>query len=217
MNIDYIKTDFLSSKMYIISKNDHCFLVDTCGNDQAIKKIGLKAVDFIFLTHEHFDHISGTNYLCQKYSAPVLAGDLCSSRLDNPILNGSHHFNAFACLRKQPCNTIVTDYICKADRTVEENSVINWEGYDIHFLYTPGHMDSCFSIYIENTLFVGDAILFNVNGNPALPDYHFKHMFYEKTVPLLSSLPKDTTVYPGHGNQFLLGDYLDRLNLSEPI
>lgn len=208
MKISHVTTDYLASKMYIISENKHCMLIDSCDNIKVISAIRSLTVDCIFLTHEHFDHINGAEFLSQKYSAPVIAGAICAQRTSNPVLNCSRHFNAFSILRKQPCRKTVTDYICKVDKVIEENSVMQWQDHTINFLFTPGHSDSCFSLYVDKMLFSGDAILFKEDRTPVLPVHQYLNLFKKKTLPLLFSLPQDTAVFPGHGNPFQLAEFL---------
>ena len=210
MRINHVTTDYLASRMYIVSEDDHCILIDSCDDENVVaSEIGSLKVDYIFLTHEHFDHINGVEFLSRKYSAPVIAGEICAQRAGDPVLNCSRHFNAFSILRKQPCKRTVTDYICKVDKIVDESTALKWHGHTINFLFTPGHSDSCFSLYIDKMLLSGDAVLFKENHSPALPDHRYLGLFEEKTLPLLFSLPQDTTVFPGHGECFELTDFLE--------
>lgn len=191
--------------MYVISEEGgHCIVVDPCDTEEALSAVAALHADFIFLTHEHFDHISGTSLLAEKTGAPVVCGELCADRLSNPVLNCSRHFNAFAIMRRKPCSIRVTDYRCSADRTISHKQTLDWYGHVVTFLHTPGHLDSCFSLLIDGMLFTGDAVILAEDGSLAKCDRHYVDMYRDITLPLLEQLLTDTRILPGHGEPFAL-------------
>lgn len=208
IGITRVVSGYLDSNMYILDLSGSRLVIDPCDN----KEYPAEA-ELVFLTHEHFDHISGTQ-LYASHGAEVLAGRLCAQRLTSPVLNCSRHFNAFALLRGNPCHVTVQDYSCHADRIVDNGDAITVNGHNVLFLYTPGHLDSCFSLMTGNSIFTGDAVMLDENGNPAAPDRRFAELFRSITLPLLRSLPEETVVYPGHGNSFPLVDFLKRYTVE---
>ena len=202
ITVNRIVSPYLSSNMYVLSQGERSIIIDPCDTGEALAAGG--NADFIFLTHEHFDHISGAKLLAEQTGAPVLCGELCAERLGDPVLNGSHHFNAFAILRGQPCEVKVGDFCCTADRTIHHGETLSWQGHTVTFLYTPGHLDSCFSLLLDSMLFTGDAVLLDKDGLLAKCDPHYADLFRELTIPLLKQLPANTMIYPGHGTPFLL-------------
>lgn len=56
MKIFHIISNLISSNMYVLEENNHLILIDPCIIDIRLEN---KTVDYIFLTHEHYDHISG--------------------------------------------------------------------------------------------------------------------------------------------------------------
>lgn len=205
IKVEHIVSPYLSSNMYIVSEESGSkVIIDPCDTCEAVA--AGKGAEFIFLTHEHFDHISGTNLLAEQTGAPVLCGDICAKRLSDPVLNGSRHFNAFAILRGQPCTVRVGDFCCSADRIVRHDEKLIWNGHSVTFLYTPGHLDSCFSILLDSMLFTGDTTIIGTDGKLAKCDPHYTNMYREHNLPLLERLPADTMVYPGHGKPFCIGD-----------
>ena len=209
ISVTRVISEYLSSNMYVLSENGRCIVIDPC--DSGCDAVEGFDVDAVFLTHEHFDHISGTELFSQRHGAQIYAGELCAARLNDPVLNCSRHFNAFAILRKQPCRIKVGDYRCTADRIVQDRQTLNWQGHEVVFYHTPGHLDSCFSLYVDGMLFTGDAVMYDENGVPAVRDRHYASMNDEITFPLLRSLPEHTMVYPGHGEHFELSEYISRL------
>lgn len=208
MKIFRIISELLYSNMYIVAEKERCFIVDPCESKEAISIIGERKVDFIFLTHEHYDHISGVNLFLNQYSAHVYAGEICAKRLDNPVLNGSHHFDAFSILYGQPCRKKITDYKCKADMIAKDSLTLKWSGNIITFLYTPGHLDSCFSLMYKGFLFTGDSVMLNENGLPTGCDRHYIELYNTVTLPLLNRLSGQTVIMPGHGNCFTAAEFL---------
>ena len=56
MKIFHIISNLISSNMYVLEENNHLILIDPCIIDIRLEN---KTVDYIFLTHEHYDHIRG--------------------------------------------------------------------------------------------------------------------------------------------------------------
>ncbi len=206
-----ITSPYLSSKMYIVAGGGSCVLVDPCNSAEAQSALGELTPQYIFLTHEHFDHISGARLFAEKYGAEILCGGLCAKRLESPVANCSRHFNAFARLRGEPCDIRVGDYTLSAHRTVIHGQELSAGDIRMKFLYTPGHTDSGFSLLIGEMLFVGDTLLIS-EGRASGFDIRFRQQFEEITVPLLTTLSGNLTVKAGHGGDFLLKDYLELYN-----
>ena len=79
MKIFHIISNLISSNMYVLEENNHLILIDPCIIDIRLEN---KTVDYIFLTHEHYDHISGVNYWKEKCEAEVVCSNICAENIE---------------------------------------------------------------------------------------------------------------------------------------
>ena len=81
MTIDRFDSGQLNSSMYVISENGHAIVIDPCLNTEPANALN---IDFILVTHEHYDHISGVNVWKKMTGASVLCSRICSERINDP-------------------------------------------------------------------------------------------------------------------------------------
>lgn len=144
-------------------------------------------INFIALTHAHFDHISDLS----QFSAPfyIHRGDV--PLLRDPGLNGSVFFGLPIRVDREP-------------HFYEEGMSLDFCGHFVKVIHTPGHSPGSVSLQLGNWLFSGDTIFFNAVGRTdiplAVPDVLTKSI-NEKIL----TLPSDTIIYPGHGPSTSVG------------
>lgn len=203
-----INNDMVFSNMYILKENNHIIVIDPCVYDIDLEDAVL---DYILLTHEHYDHISGVNYLKEKYNCDVICSNVCANNIQNSRKNLSSFFKAFCELQtmikiEHPIDDVV--YECSADITFDETTCFEWQGNKIEMISTPGHsLGSSCIIVNKNMLFSGDSLFKSYPTVTGIPGGS-KKKWLNKTLPFLRSLPKNMTVYPGHFEEFLLSDYM---------
>ncbi len=197
--------------MHCICEQGHYLVIDPFWGEiqkDQLKKLGV--LDQILLTHEHYDHISGVNELRTALGGTVLASKVCAQCLTDPTQNFSRYFNAYCQIQQgEKINhpVLVDDYTTNADTSFEGRIRIVWQGHQIELSETPGHSRGSICILIdERFLFSGDTLLPRDLTVTRFPGGSQKE-FERKTVPYLKALPKDTLVYPGHGECFRLGTH----------
>jgi len=154
IEIKTIKNSPIDSNCYVISDSDStkCIVVDP-GTENCIDLMGFLLeknlkVEFIFLTHEHFDHIWGCSYLRKKFDCKIVCSEICSSNIVTSKRNLSVFFNQIGFA------------ISKADIVLESvNWRLNWNSTEIFFLNTPGHSNGSICFSIGNNLFTGDTMI----------------------------------------------------------
>lgn len=181
-------------------ESGHCIVIDPGSKEEPelrdyIQEQGLK-LDYILLSHEHFDHCWGVNYLKELYpAAKVVATRLCAEWVTKPW----NYFN------QMYYNSDEYYQIPKVDVLVEDaDGKIEWDGTPINFIPTPGHTDKGVCIEIGRCLFTGDTILFQTK--PFLKKKYgaSKEALKESIAHIYEIFPDDTKVYPGHGEPFML-------------
>lgn len=168
----------------------------------------------ILLTHEHYDHTNGVNWLKQNISSILYCQNDCAriiaeSKNNNPALialvlaeqdredGGNRYLN----FKRE-----FVPYSCKVDIAFEKTT--NWQigQYCIEAIATPGHSPGscCFKLN-HKIVFTGDTLLQNIPVITRFKESNF--MDYQSiALPFLQSLGKDCIIMPGHGNPFNLSE-----------
>ncbi|CAK7063404.1 MBL fold metallo-hydrolase [Tissierella sp.] len=196
----------IDSKMYIIISKDRAIIIDPCVDENAMKLLMDRAVkDIIILpTHEHYDHISGINWLKNSLNCKVIAIEECAKNLSNPKRNASAHFSALFLfsleeVKEEIEKKNIKPYICNADEIFNEQKSFNWEGHKIDIVKTPGHSKGSVCIRVNDEyVFTGDSLIKGIPTITRLPGGSKKE-FQEITLPFLKSLSPTVIIFPGHG------------------
>lgn len=196
--------DPIDSRMYLVISNDRALIIDPCVNTDALQLLKDKnIVDiFVLLTHEHYDHISGVNWVRENFNCKVIAIYQCAQNLPDPRRNVSAYFDAllfFYSSETKISRKNIQPYSCKADETFNDYMCFNWENHKIEIIHSPGHSDGSVCILIDDIfVFTGDSLIKGKQTITRLPGGS-KKKYAEITLPFLKSLPKDCVIFPGHG------------------
>jgi hydroxyacylglutathione hydrolase len=198
MILETIVVGALAVNCYIVgSTTTHEAAVIDPGDDAAkimalLEKKGLK-LKYIILTHAHFDHAGAAKTLQHKTHAKVLVDEKDAELLKNTAAQAAI-FNMTAPPPPVP------------DKFVKEGDVIDVGGIKMKVIETPGHTRGGISLYVEkeHVVFTGDTLFWGSIGRTDLPggDYNtIIHSIKKK----LGSLPDDTRVLSGHGDETTIG------------
>ena len=197
--IERIQNSPVDSNCYLIRnfETKFCILVDPAlGNgdilyEYLIKK-GLK-LEYVILTHEHFDHISSVELLRNIFDCKVIATKECSEHIGHPKKNLSLFRDHIG-------------FICApADIIIDENTYLQLAGILVKFYITPGHSEGSLCLSIGNNLFTGDTILKGYTTVVKLPGGS-KRKLRQSIEKIFSNFDSHTTVHPGHGQAFQLSE-----------
>lgn len=161
MNIERIINQPITSNCFIISheKKNSCVVIDPGSEDISVIEnfIGVKNVDYIFLTHEHYDHIWGADKIRKKYDAKLC----CSLETAGFITSKKKNLSVFY-------NQVGFE-LEVADIILEDSTIIDWHDTPIEIIHTPGHSEGSICIKIGNNLFTGDTIIKEIKTVTKLP------------------------------------------------
>ena len=164
MLVHILKNNPVDSNCYILylKTNSNCIIIDpgSKNSDELISFLKSKNLkpEYIFLTHEHFDHIWGINSI-YLFSEPLLVTSKeCSDMIRDPKKNHSLFYDKIGFAILHPVITIES-----------LNRVLYWKEKKIEFFDTPGHTNGSISIHIDEMLFCGDLIIQNVPTITKLP------------------------------------------------
>lgn len=190
MNIFKVASDIgYGSNTYFIVSGPHAAIVDPSINyNSDIKFLGPGcSVDYVIITHAHFDHILKVEEWRKNTNAKVVIGKLDAPALSNPDVNCyGLFFNS-------------RDGYFGPYETVSDGEEILLGTEKIKILATPGHTVGSITLLCGDGAIVGDVVFAHgAIGRTDLPggDYSTLMQSIEKII----SLSNDSVIYPGHGD-----------------
>jgi len=208
------------SNVFLLAHNDRFIVVDTSPGyrwkklDRRLKSLNISKIDYLLLTHTHFDHAGSSERLRQSYDAKVFvhkseAGYLTSG--NNPPVYGTNRYTrtivrilAKAFLKKvkyQPCS---------CDCIVDSSFDLSESGFNAGIIHTPGHSPGSMSLIVNNEIAIVGDCMFGVFKTSAFPPFAYDpKQMVESWGKLLDT--GCTTFLPSHGREKnreqLLNDY----------
>ena len=206
----------VKSNMFVILTGKDAIVFDPNENNELLLLFSENKIErvHILLTHEHYDHTSGVNWLKEHTSADVYCQKECAKvisteRGNNPALvafvlaeqdrlDGGNRYKDFKG-HFQPFS-IVIDQIFEKEEKFEIGEL------ELCAISTPGHCPGavCYSLY-GKMVFTGDTLL---QYDPVILNFREsrKNDYETIALPFLRSLPQDTIIMPGHGDPFVLSE-----------
>lgn len=199
----------IDSRMYILLENKKALIIDPCVSDEALQLLKENDVTeiLVLLTHEHYDHISGVNWLRERFSSVnALCSSACAAALPSPSKNLSNFWEILFVGKDKETqeyvrNMNIQPYSCTADDTFESEHKLSWEGHSLFLKETPGHSKGSICILLDgDILFSGDSLVTGYPTITRLPGGSKKD-YAGITLPWFQSLDPSIMVYPGHGEK----------------
>ncbi len=140
---------------------------------------------FILETHAHADHLSGSQWLKQRYGAPIAVS--ARIREVQEVFQGVF---AWPELRTDGS---------QFDRLLEDDDTLFAGPLRLRALATPGHTPACMSFQVEDAVFTGDALFLDDVGvgRCDFPKGDAGAL-YESVTRALFTLPDETRLFVGH-------------------
>lgn len=157
------------SNVFLLSNKEKDILIDTSPKfmwkrlQNRLRKLNIDKIDYLILTHTHFDHAANSKQLKEKYGAKVIVHKNEEEYLlhgDNVLVSGTNRISGIIAglfvklltsfARYQPCNSdIITDSVFP----------LNDMGFNAYIMHTPGHSPGSISVVIDDEVaLVGDTM-----------------------------------------------------------
>lgn len=170
---------------FLVNENDRAAVVDPGEDGVAVlafaEKHGFK-ITACYLTHGHFDHMG----CCKRLQD--LGVKIYVSEKDADKLYTDKNEGAVFGRRVEPLH---------ADNTFRDGDVLDFEGFKLRVMETPGHTAGSVCFFTELGIFSGDTLFYENAGRTDLADGDDADM--ERSLAKLMAVRGDFTVYPGHG------------------
>lgn len=149
----------------------------------------------ILTTHGHFDHVLAVTELRLAFKIPFLM----------------HQADLFLIKRAGETaryfTSIDADPLLPPDNFFTQNMVIKFGKESLKVIETPGHTPGSVSFYSPGILFSGDTLFCHSVGRT---DFSYSSQpLLKKSIKKLLRLPRETTVYPGHGEETTIGEEIN--------
>jgi glyoxylase-like metal-dependent hydrolase (beta-lactamase superfamily II) len=167
---------------------------DTAREILAIAKEKKIHLQYLFITHSHWDHITDAPLL-KKQGIKVYAHELDRQILENPEKI------------KPEMRSYWNIDRCEVDRVLGDGEKFSACGLDIEALWVPGHVPGGTAYFFRNQsiCFVGDTLFAGTVGRSDLPGGN-KHTLFKSIREKLYALADGTTIIPGHGHLTTVGE-----------
>lgn len=145
------------------------------------------SIEWIALTHGHFDHIGAAAAIHRATGAPIAASRGEAPMLAEPVLSLAALFG----FDLDPVSI---------GTPLAEGTAWSALGREWTILHTPGHTAGHISLYCaaDKVLFCGDVVMAGSTGRTDLPGGSWDDLARTLREKIFT-LPDETRVYPGHG------------------
>jgi hydroxyacylglutathione hydrolase len=145
----------------------------------------------ILLTHTHFDHVGAAAAISKLFGLPC--------RLHKDDVRLLHHAPMYALRFAGKSIEMPVSYQALDDKPLQFGE------QTIEVIHTPGHTRGSVCYQIGGLLFTGDTLLRQRVGRTDLPGGDPVPL-KESINRLLTELPEDTPLFPGHGRPWTIGE-----------
>ena len=190
MTVERFTVGELESEAYLVytDKSTEAVLIDAGGGYKRISeraKVLGKSIAAVFLTHGHIDHIAAADKF-RKDGAKIGV-----SEKDAYMLKKGSEDNLARFLGINYGGT-------ECDFTFRGGEEFIFEGFALKVFATPGHTAGSCCFLCDNVCFSGDTLFLESVGRTDLPTGNHEDLMSSLRA-LLTSLPPETKIYPGHG------------------
>jgi glyoxylase-like metal-dependent hydrolase (beta-lactamase superfamily II) len=183
----------VDNNVWIVGDDREVLVIDAAHDADAIAAaVGDRRVVAVVCTHAHDDHVNQAPALADRFGAPVLLNPA-----EAPLWEMTHPNR-------------------KPDRELADGDTLTAGGVVLRVLQTPGHSPGSTCLYAPElgTVFSGDTLFPGGIGrvDPVRSGLSFPEVL-DLVEERVFSLPDETWVYPGHGDDTTIGR--ERPHLAE--
>lgn len=157
------------SNVFLLSGKEKNILIDTGTKfrwkklQKRLQKMNIKSIDYLILTHTHYDHAENSSRIKEKYHAKVIVHKNEISYLangNNIVPQGTNLISKTLIFLFAKILLPLAKYdACQNDLTFDSIFSLNNLGFNAYLIHTPGHTPGSISLIIDDELaLVGDTM-----------------------------------------------------------
>ena len=185
MKIVTLHTTMLETDTYVVINGGRAFVVDPGADAERIiaaaEAEGAK-IEWVLLTHAHFDHIGAAAALQREGAQIVLHRD------DVKLIKSFQNLSVLAGVKVEHFTP---------DVTVAGGETLDVAGVSVKVIHTPGHTEGSVCYVAGDVIFSGDTLFALSYGRTDFPTGSFAQL-KNSVVNKLFALEGDYKVLPGH-------------------
>jgi hydroxyacylglutathione hydrolase len=160
------------------------------------------AIEAIFLTHGHWDHVGAVGRLIQETGAKVLVHRAEADLLTDPQKN----LSALMFGSELDGDSLVDQWKIKTSplELLDDGQEVKVGELGLKVLHTPGHTQGGMSLLTPGGIFCGDLVFYESVGRTDLPGGD-QAALHQSVHSKIMTLPDDLKIYPGHGPETTVG------------
>lgn len=140
-----------------------------------IELLGVNTIDYLILTHSHFDHAGNAKRIQEKFKAKVILHSEEEKFLvhgENILPKGTNVFTrAIVNLFGKRMAHIFKHEPCEADLLIESRYDLKEFGTNVYLMHTPGHTIGSMSLIVDNEVALVGDVMFGVFKGSVFPPY----------------------------------------------
>ncbi len=167
------------SNVFLLTNGEKNILIDTGPRfmwkilNCRLKKLNISKIDYLILTHAHFDHAANSAGIKKLYGAEVIIHLSEAYNLNtglNPLTGGTNLFYKLLLKLQHTYLLKFLDYQpCSNDYTVDLKFDLGQFGFNAYILHTPGHTVGSVSVIIDDEIAVVGDCMFGILKNSVYP------------------------------------------------
>lgn len=197
------------SNVFLVHSGDTKILVDTGPAFmqkiilRRLRKLSIRTIDFLVLTHTHFDHAANARAIKNSFNARVIVHASEEEFLksgDSPVPAGSNLFTGWLTgTFGKLANRVVKYQGCEADIIIDHQLILSEDLKNIQIIHTPGHSAGSVSVIIDNEIALAGDTLFGTYPGSCFPPFadDLKLLFQSWELLLKTGC---SIFFPSHGS-----------------
>ncbi len=171
------------SNVFLFTNGEKNILIDTspkflwCILNHRLKKLNISKINYLILTHAHFDHAANSRKIKALYGAEIIIHQSEAANLNtgtNPITNGTNIlYKLITKLQYTPLINFLNYEPCRNDYAIDQKFDLNQFGFNAFILHTPGHTIGSASVIIDDEIAIVGDCMFGIFRNSIYPPVAF--------------------------------------------
>jgi hydroxyacylglutathione hydrolase len=169
------------SNVFLITGNGKNILIDTGPGRMwkklraRLKKLDIKIIDYLILTHSHYDHAGNAAKVKREFGAKVIINKEESEFLErgeNILPQGTNLFTRLLVKTVSPFHISLLNYEpCRPDILTDQYFDLNNFAINIFIIHTPGHSPGSQSVIVDNEIAIVGDTMFGIFPGSVFPPF----------------------------------------------